>query len=68
VAGTKYKQRKLIQFEDAVDKLFNNDIYKPRSGEGDYPWAAAIRGREENALKLVLNMLRNKKPELLTHL
>jgi hypothetical protein len=31
VADTNYKQQKLVDFEDAVDKIFNNAISKPGS-------------------------------------
>jgi hypothetical protein len=43
-------------------------MIKTRSGEGECPGIAASRGREENALKWVLNMLLTKKPELWAHL
>jgi hypothetical protein len=68
VADRKYKFRKLKEFEDAVDKVFNNAISKPGSAEGDSPGTAASRGREENALKWVLGRLLTKKPELWAHL
>jgi hypothetical protein len=64
----KYKQRKLVEFEDAVDKVFNNAMSKLGSGEGDSPGRAASRGREGNAFKWVVGRLLSKKPELWAHL
>ena len=68
MADKKYKLRKLIEFEDAVDKLFNNAISNLRSGEGNSLGTTENRGRQEDALKWVLNTLLTKKPEIWAHL
>ena len=61
----KYQQRKLVEFELAVEKLFNNTL---GSGEGDSPGTVASRERGEDAFQWMLHMVLIKRPKLWEHL
>jgi hypothetical protein len=61
----KYQQRKLVEFELAVENLFNTAL---GSGEGDSPGAVASRERGENAFRWVFNRVLIKRPKLWEHL
>jgi hypothetical protein len=64
----KYKHRKLVEFEDVVDKLFNNVLRMPVNGEGDSPGTVASLERGEDAFQWVLSRLLSKKPKVWAHL
>ena len=61
----KYQQRKLVEFELAVEKLFSTAL---GSGKGDSPGNVASRERGENAFRWVLNRVLIKRPKLWEHL
>jgi hypothetical protein len=61
----KYKQRKIVEFENAVDRLFSKAL---GNGEGYNQEIAASRERGEDAFQWVLYKVLIKRPKLWSHL